>query len=68
MFFVVQSENVCITIYGKYGSNMFKKKREHVGFYVLCMIYLMEIFCFVNRTLSIFFTLVSSALLTGYNC
>ena len=25
-----------------------------VGFYVLCMIYLKEIFCFVNRTLSIF--------------
>ena len=46
---------------------MFKKK-EYVGFYVLCMIHLKEIFCFVNRTLSIFFTQVSSALSTRYNC
>ena len=30
------------------------KKSENVGFYVLSMIYFKEIFCFVNRTLSIF--------------
>ena len=41
--------------------------KEHVGFYVWCMIYLKEIFCFANRTLSIFFTLVSSIMSTGYN-
>ena len=45
-----------------------EKKKEHVGFYVLCMIYLKEIFCFVNRTLNIFLTLVSSTLSTRYNC
>ena len=45
-----------------------KMEKEHVGFYVLCMIYLKKIFCFVKRTLSIFFTLVSSVLSTRYNC
>ena len=35
-----------------------KKKKEHVW---------KEIFCFVNRTLSIVLTLVSLTLSTGYN-
>ena len=44
-----------------------KTKKKHVGFYVLFMVYLNEIFCYVNITLSIFFTSVSSVLSTGYD-